>query len=81
MARSAFPSIYFQDVQGAKNSQIPAADLSAMYLTLLLNVKTRLFAGIHQSSTIRGKRMDWEGTCVYVYGCIYKEFYIFIYKE
>jgi len=46
MARSAFPGTYFQGVKGGKNSQTPTVDLSAMYLTLLLNARTRLLASI-----------------------------------
>lgn len=49
MAKSAFPGTYWHVVQGTKNSQTPIADLSAMYLSLLLDVKTKSFAGIYQS--------------------------------
>lgn len=61
MAKSAFPGTYWQGVQGDKNSQTPIVDLSAMYLTLLLDIKIKLFAGIYQFSTIKGKQLN-DGT-------------------
>lgn len=61
MAKSAFSGTYWQGVQGAKNSQTLTVDLSAMYLTLLLDIKTKLFAGIYQSPTSKGKQLN-DGT-------------------
>lgn len=58
MAKSSFPGSYWQGVQGAKNSQTLTADLSAMYLTLLLDIKIKLFAGIYPSTTIKGKQLN-----------------------
>lgn len=58
MEKSAFPGTYWQGVQGAKNSQTPTVDLSAMYLTLFLDVKTKLFASIYQSPKIKGKHLN-----------------------
>lgn len=58
MTRSAFQLTYLQSAEETKNSQTPLVDLSAMYPILLLETKTRLFAGIHQSSTIKGMRIN-----------------------